>query len=196
MFAMVYGLKLRNSWVVFHYKNLYIYTRMTWYAFFLNLRLIDWLRETEAQDVISQGCRVNKRVRWPPDDRKNMGILDPAHLLANVSVLVKEGNSEIEVYDRMNWNYKWLELTIIVKSSGCDFPTKTNISDDHRGDTGNCSHLAGRISVAQRKYPTAGEAEGPFQFIDWRIKSKTSDWCFLLLLLLMRFSCVRLCATP
>lgn len=34
MFAMVYGLKLRNSWVVFHYKNLYIYTRMTWYAFF------------------------------------------------------------------------------------------------------------------------------------------------------------------
>ena len=64
------------------------------------------MRESEAQDVISQGCRVNKRVRSPPEDRKNMGILDPAHLLANVSVLVKEGNSEIEVYNRRNRNYK------------------------------------------------------------------------------------------
>lgn len=48
----------------------------------------------------------------------------------------------------------------MVTSSGCDFPTKTKVSDDHRGDTGSCRRLAGRISVAQRKYPTAGEADG------------------------------------
>lgn len=55
----------------------------------------------------------------------------------------------------------------------------TNVSDNHRGDTGNSSHLNEGISVAQRRCPATGEADGPFWLIDWRIKSKTSEWYFL-----------------
>lgn len=65
----------------------------------------------------------------------------------------------------------------MVKSSECDFPTKTDVSDDHRGDTGSCRHLAGRISVTQRKYPTAGEAG------EWSIRLKNQIQVFGLVFL-------------